>query len=54
MKLVPTKLKFNDEGTTPQFALDTAPEHIKFHALVLAIAKSRGGKTVFITHLLAG
>ena len=52
MKLVPTKLKFNDEGTTPQFALETAPEHIKLHALVLAIAKSRGGKTFFITHLL--
>ena len=44
MKLVPTKLAFKDVGT-PQFAIETPPEHIKLHCVLLAVAKSKGGKT---------
>lgn len=51
MKLVKTNLVFHDDGT-PQFAIDTPPEHIKLHCILLAVAKSKGGKTFFITHLL--
>ena len=51
MKLVKTKLVFHDD-VTPQFAIDTPPEHIKLHCILLAVAKSKGGKTFFITHLL--
>ena len=51
MKLLPTKLAFKDDGT-PQFAIETPPEHIKLHCILLAVAKSKGGKTFFVTHLL--
>ena len=51
MKLLTTNLKYADDGT-PQFAVQTKDEQMKCHCILLAIGKSKSGKTFFLSHLL--
>lgn len=51
MKLVQTELKFSKAGTAP-FAIETAPEHIKLHTVMLLVGKRGSGKTFLASHLL--
>ena len=51
MKLVKTDLKFKDLGTAA-FAIETPPEHIKLHSLLLCVGKSKSGKSFFASNLM--
>jgi len=44
-------IKFKDLGN-PAFTIETPPQHIKLHTLLLAVAKRQIGKTFFITNLM--
>lgn len=51
MKLLPTDLAYVDDGP-PQFAVDTKEDQMRCHCILLAIGKSKSGKTFFLSHLL--
>ena len=44
-------IKFKDLGN-PAFVIETPPEQIKLHTVLLAIGKRGSGKTFFISNLL--
>jgi len=51
MKLVDTKLKMSDMGTTA-FSIKTDENHIKLHTITLACGKRGSGKSYFISNLM--
>lgn len=51
MKIVKTDLKFKKAGTQP-FVIETAPQHIKLHTVMLLVGKRGSGKTFMASHLM--
>ena len=46
-----SQLEFKDLGN-PAFSIQTPPNHISLHNIVLCVAKKQSGKTYFISNLL--
>ena len=52
MRTKPTGLKLRKLGNDA-FSVETPPEHIKLHAIVLAVAKKQSGKSFLLTNILS-
>ena len=52
MRTKSTGLKLRKLGNDA-FSLETPPEHIKLHAIVLAVAKKQSGKSFLLTNILS-
>lgn len=51
MKLVQTNLEFKKTSGSP-FSIETEPEHIKLHTVMLLVGKRGSGKSFMASHLL--
>ena len=52
MRTKSTGLKLRKLGNDA-FSVETPPEHIKLHAIVLAVAKKQSGKSFLLTNILS-
>jgi hypothetical protein len=52
MRTKPTGLKLRNLGNDA-FSVETPPEHIKLHGIVLAVAKKGSGKSFLLTNILS-
>ena len=52
MRTKPTGLKLRNLGNAA-FSVETPPEHIKLHGIVLAVAKKQSGKSFLLTNILS-